>query len=66
MIIDTHCHLVSNKYDDLEQLRADSIALGVGHCISQGTGADDWEPQLEIARRMPDFVPLALPFTPAM
>lgn len=65
MIIDTHCHLVSNKYEDLEQLRADSIALGVGHCISQGTGADDWEPQLEIARRMPDFVSSCLAVHPS-
>ena len=65
MIIDTHCHLVSNKYEDLEQLRADSVALGVKHCVSQGTGADDWEPQLEIARRMPDFVSSCLAVPPS-
>lgn len=65
MIIDTHCHLVSRKYEDLEQLRADSLALGVGHCVSQGTGADDWEPQLEIARRMPDFVSSCLAVHPS-
>ena len=65
MIIDTHCHLVSSKYEDLEQLRADSIALGVTHCISQGTRADDWEPQLEIARRMPDFVSSCLAVHPS-
>ncbi len=65
MIVDTHCHLVSRKYESLEQLRADSLALGVGHCISQGTGADDWEPQLEIARRMPDFVSSCLAVHPS-
>ncbi|MBR6576256.1 MAG: TatD family hydrolase, partial [Akkermansia sp.] len=51
MIIDTHCHLVHDKYEDMEQLRADSLALGVGHCISQGTHPQDWLPQLELARR---------------
>ena len=65
MIIDTHCHLVSRKYEDLEQLRADSIALGVGHCVSQGTGVDDWEPQLEIVRSMPDFVSSCLAVHPS-
>ena len=65
MIVDTHCHLVSRKYESLEQLRADSLALGVGHCISQGTGADDWEPQLEIARSMPDFVSSCLAVHPS-
>lgn len=65
MIIDTHCHLVSRKYEDLAKVREDSLALGVGHCISQGTGADDWEPQLEIARRMPDFVSSCLAVHPS-
>lgn len=65
MIVDTHCHLVSHKYESLEQLRADSLALGVGHCISQGTGADDWEPQLAIARSMPDFVSSCLAVHPS-
>lgn len=64
MIIDTHCHLVSEKYGDLEQAKADSLALGVGHCISQGTNPDDWEPQLELARRMPDFVSSCLAIHP--
>lgn len=65
MIVDTHCHLVSRKYEDLAKVREDSLALGVGHCISQGTGADDWEPQLEIARRMPDFVSSCLAVHPS-
>lgn len=65
MIIDTHCHLVSRKYEDLEQLRADSIALGVGHCVSQGTSVEDWEPQLELVRRMPDFVSSCLAVHPS-
>ena len=65
MIIDTHCHLIHDKYEDLEQLRADSLALGVGHCISQGTHPQDWLPQLELARRMPDFVTSCLAAHPS-
>ena len=65
MIIDTHCHLVSRKYEDMEQLRADSIALGVEHCVSQGTSVEDWEPQLELVRRMPDFVSSCLAVHPS-
>ena len=65
MIIDTHCHLVHDKYEDLEQLRADSLVLGVGHCVSQGTHPQDWLPQLEIARRMPDFVTSCLAAHPS-
>jgi TatD DNase family protein len=57
--------LVSRKYEDLAQVRADSIALGVTHCISQGTSADDWEPQLRIARSMPDFVSSCLAVHPS-
>ncbi len=56
MIIDTHCHLVSEKYGDLEQVRADSLELGVGHCISQGTHPEDWDRQVQLVQRMPDFV----------
>lgn len=65
MIIDTHCHLVSRKYEDLDKLREDSIALGVGHCISQGTSPEDWEPQLALAARMPDFVSSCLAVHPS-
>ena len=56
MLIDTHCHLASPKYENLDELRQNSIALGVGHCISQGTAPDDWDLTLEQARQMPDFI----------
>ena len=65
MIIDTHCHLVHDKYEDLELVRAESLALGVGHCISQGTHPQDWLPQLELARRMPDFITSCLAAHPS-
>lgn len=65
MIIDTHCHLVSRKYEDIQQLRADSVALGVTHCISQGTSPGDWEPQLQLAAAMPDFVSSCLAVHPS-
>ena len=65
MIIDTHCHLISEKYGDLDQLREESLALGVGHCVSQGTSAYDWEPQLALAARMPDFVSSCLAVHPS-
>lgn len=64
MIIDTHCHLVSEKYRDLDQVRKDSLALGVGHCISQGTCPSDWEAQLALAQRMPDFISSCLAVHP--
>lgn len=64
MIIDTHCHLVSERYDDWDALRAESLALGVGHCISQGTDPHDWEPQLELVHRFPDFVTSCLAIHP--
>ena len=65
MIIDTHCHLVHDKYEDLDLVRAESLALGVGHCISQGTHPQDWLPQLELARRMPDFITSCLAAHPS-
>lgn len=37
VIIDTHCHLVSQKYPPMEQVRKESLELGVGHCITQGS-----------------------------
>ncbi len=64
MIIDTHCHLVSEKYDDSAALRQESLALGVGHCITQGTDPRDWEPQLELVRRFPDFAASCLAVHP--
>ncbi|MBQ4614998.1 MAG: TatD family hydrolase [Akkermansia sp.] len=65
MIIDTHCHLVSSKYGDMEELRSNSLALGVGHCISQGTGPHDWAGTLELASRWPDFVSPCLAVHPS-
>ncbi len=65
MIIDTHCHLVSRKYGDMEELRRNSIALGVPHCISQGTSPEDWEANLEIAARWPEFVSSCLAVHPS-
>ncbi len=65
MIIDTHCHLISEKYGDLDLVRAESLALGVGHCVTQGTSAYDWEPQLALAARMPDFVSSCLAVHPS-
>lgn len=65
MIIDTHCHLISDKYGDLEQVREESLALGVGHCVTQGTSAYDWEAQIELAARMPDFVSSCLAAHPS-
>lgn len=65
MIIDTHCHLISDKYGDLDVLREESLALGVGHCVTQGTSTYDWEPQLALAARMPDFVSSCLAVHPS-
>lgn len=56
MLIDTHCHLVSPRYGDMEDVRKQSLALGVERCISQGTSPEDWEATLKLAREMPDFV----------
>lgn len=65
MIIDTHCHLVSPKYPPLEEVRAESLELGVGHCITQGTNPWDWEKHLAIAEQMPDFVSACLAVHPS-
>lgn len=64
MIIDTHCHLVSEKYGEMEELVRESLALGVGHCVTQGTDPKDWEPQLELARRYPHFAASCLAVHP--
>ncbi len=65
MIIDTHCHLVHPRYCDLESLRRESVELGVPHCICQGTHPRDWELQLELARRYPDFISSCLALHPS-
>lgn len=64
MIIDTHCHLISEKYSDHDSLRRESLALGVEHAISQGTHPADWEETLALADRMPDFVSPCLAIHP--
>ena len=65
MLIDTHCHLASRRYADMEQVRADSRALGVDFCISQGTHVKDWEETLQLAQQMPDFVAPCLAVHPS-
>ena len=65
MLIDTHCHLASRRYTDMEQVRADSRALGVDFCISQGTHAEDWEETLRQAAAMPDFIAPCLAVHPS-
>ncbi len=58
MLIDTHCHLVSHRYEGVspEEMAARAAARGVGHCVSLGTERADWEAQLELGRRLPSFV----------
>ena len=56
MIIDTHCHLASSKFSDMEQLISDSKELGVTHAITQGTHRKDWQPTLELVRAYPEFL----------
>lgn len=63
-IVDTHCHLVSEKYGDLAALHAESLELGVTHCISQGTHPKDWAPQLALVQQFPDFISSALAIHP--
>lgn len=66
MIIDTHCHLATRKYDGMmPKLIADSKALGVGHCITQGTTPGDLEETLELARSFPEFVSPCLAIHPS-
>lgn len=65
MLIDTHCHLTSERYTDWESVRAESRALGVDFCISQGTHPRDWEETLRLAQQMPDFVAPCLAVHPS-
>ncbi len=64
MLIDTHCHLVHPKYGDCGDLRTESEALGVTHCVCQGTCPRDWESSLELARRHPGFISTCLALHP--
>lgn len=65
IIIDTHCHLASHRFDSPEQLRAEALEQGVGFCISQGTAPDDWERTLTLAQAMPDFIAPCLAVHPS-
>ncbi len=65
MLIDTHCHLVHRKYDDIETLLRESAVLGVTHSICQGTCPWDWEPQLELAHRYREAISSCLAIHPS-
>ncbi len=65
MLIDTHCHLVHPRYSNMVDLRQQSEELGVRHCICQGTCPRDWEAQLELVRRYPDFLSSCLAVHPS-
>lgn len=65
MLIDTHCHLASRRFNDMVQVCADSRALGVGFCISQGTDPENWETHLQLAHDYPDFIASCLAVHPS-
>ena len=56
MLIDTHCHLASKRYDNLTTVKEAANACGVEMCISQGTSPEDWERTLVGAQEFPDFI----------
>lgn len=64
-LIDTHCHLASERHVDIVSIRNECEALGVSHCISQGTHPGDWDATLALAHRMPDFVSACLAVHPS-
>lgn len=64
MIIDTHCHLITSKFPDVEQVISDSKALGVCHAITQGTHRGDWLPTLELCARYPEYLSSCLAVHP--
>ncbi len=65
MIIDTHCHLASSKYDSIPDLITASRADGVMRAISQGTHVSDWQANLDLAREYPDFISSCLAVHPS-
>ncbi len=65
MIIDTHCHLATSKYTDMDLVVQESLDLGVTHCITQGTHRADWEPQLDLVKRYPEFMSSCLAIHPS-
>jgi TatD DNase family protein len=66
-LVDTHCHLTHPRLrDDAEGVVARARAAGLTACITIGTGVEDAERALELARRHPGFVHAAAgldPFT---
>ena len=64
-LIDTHCHLASRRYVSGTEVREQSKALGLSHCISQGTHPKDWDATLALTREMPDFVSACLAVHPS-
>lgn len=58
MMIDTHCHLASDCYgDNIADIEKRACAVGVTHCITQGTHPDDdWKTQLALAESVPSFI----------
>lgn len=64
-LIDTHCHLASARYTDPEELRRESIAANVRHCVTQGTHPEDWERTLQLAGEMPEFISPCLAVHPS-
>ncbi len=64
-MIDTHCHLASDRYADMTEVREQSEVLGLSHCISQGTHPGDWDATLALAREMPDFISACLAVHPS-
>lgn len=64
-LIDTHCHLASKRYTDMAALRSECEAMGLTHCVSQGTSPTDWKRTLAQAREMPDFVSACLAVHPS-
>ncbi len=64
-LIDTHCHLASKRYTDMTALRVECEAMGLTHCVSQGTSPTDWDRTLAQARDMPDLVSACLAVHPS-
>ncbi len=64
MLIDTHCHLVTPKYNDIAQLIADSSDLGVKHMITQGTHRKDWQGSIDLALAYPESISSCLAVHP--
>jgi len=64
MIIDTHCHLVTSKFPDVDQVISDSKDLAVCHAITQGTHRGDWLPTIELCARHPEYLSSCLAVHP--